>query len=284
MTKEQNRKDERKLIQLLRYTAVMFTLALTFLLVKAPEMAQASTVNYTINYETQILDASVNSGRVYLSIDKERTWESLEDSGYTVDISSLLQTKESYIYLKTSNSTTSTKVPLMAEPVNDMTITVTSAGITYSTSSGSTIEYQKGKNGPWVNLGTSGTLNTKPMEIKGATINFRTKALATRRAGKIVAVRISKKSTAPSVKFDGGKLSITGLKTTMQYRTPSGTWLPVTLADKANSVSVYLYNGITSITNATYASPFAATTLEFRVGQTQSSRLFFISCRVTMGT
>ncbi len=252
----------------MRYTATMFVLVVTFALIKMPETARASAVNYSINYETQILDASVNSARVYLSTDNEKTWESLEDSGYIVDISSLLKPKESYIYLKTSNSTASTRVTLMAEPINDMTINVTGSGITYATNSGAVIEYQKGKNGPWITLGVNGTLNTKPMEIKGATIYFRTKAIPTRRAGKIVSVKISKKPSAPSVKFDGGKLSITGLKPGMQYRTPTSGWLPITLADRANSVSIYVYNGTTSITNATYASPFAATTLEFRVPPT----------------
>ncbi len=284
MTKVQIRKYE--LIQSIRYIAVMFALALTFMLVKGPETAQASSVNYTINYETQILDASVNAGRVYLSVDNQKTWESLEDSGHTVDISSILQTKETYVYLKTSNSTVTTKVTLMAEPINDMVITVSSGSIVYSTNSGTVIEYQKGKNGPWITLGASGTLNTRPMEIKGATINFRTKATPARRAGKIVTVKISKRPTAPSVKFDGGKLSITGLKAGMQYRTPSGSWLPVVLADKANSISVYFYNGTTSITNATYASPFAATTLEFRVPATDkkaasSSRVIAVPAQPT---
>lgn len=268
MTKDQIRRNEQKLIPSIRYIAVMFVLALTFMLVKEPDTAQASTVNYTIDYEAQILNASSNSGRVYLSADNEKTWESLEDSGNIVDISTFLKTKESFIHLKSSNSTVSTKVPLMAEPVNDMTITVTGSGIVYSTSSGSTIEYQKGKNGPWINLGTSGVFNTKPMEIKGASISFRTKALPYRRAGKIVTVKISKRPTAPSVKFDGSKQSITGLKAGMQYRTPSGSWLPVTLANGTSSVSIYLYNGTTSITNATYQSPFVATTLEFRMPAT----------------
>jgi hypothetical protein len=268
MTKDQIRRNEQKLIPSIRYIAVMFVLTLTFMLVKEPDAAQASSVAYTIDYEAQILNASSNSGRVYLSSDNEKTWESLEDSGNIVDISTFLQTKESYIYLKTSNSTVSTKVTLMAEPVNDMTITVSSSGIIYSTGSGSTIEYQKGKNGPWINLGTSGILNTKPMEIKGASLSFRTKALPTRRAGKIVTVKVSKRPSAPSVKFDGSKLSVTGLKAGMQYRTPSGSWLPVTLSGSTNSVNIYFYNGITSITNATYQAPFAATTLEFRTPAT----------------
>lgn len=267
MKQEQNSKNERKLRQFIGYTTAVFVMALAFILAKAPDTALA-TVNYTINYETQMLDASLNSGRVYISTDKEKTWENLEDSGSLVDISSLLQTKESYIYLKTSNTTTSTKVTLMAEPVNDMIITVTGNGITYSTSSGTVIEYQKGKNGSWISIGVSGTLNTKAMEYKGATLNFRTKAIPTRRAGKIVSVKVSKKPTAPSVKFDGGKLSITGLKANMQYRTPTSGWLPVILADKANSVSIYAYNGTSSVTNATYTSAFAATTLEFRVPAT----------------
>lgn len=265
---ELRRKAKIKRIQPIRYIAVMFVLALAFVLIKEPETAQASAVNYTINYETQILDASSNSGRVYLSMDNEKTWESLEDSGNMVDISSLLQTKEIYVFLRTNNSPVSTKVTLMAEPEKDITITVTGNGITYSSNTGTPIEYQKGKNGPWITLGASGVFNTKPLEIKGATINFRTKALPNRRAGKIVAVKISKRPSAPSVKFDGNKLSITGLKAGMQYRTASSGWLPVILPDKANSASIYLFNGASSINNATYATPFASTTLEFRTPAT----------------
>ncbi len=269
MAKEQNRNEDRRLIYLLRYTAIIFALAVTFTLVKAPVTARASTVNYTINYETQLLDASLNSGRVYLSLDNQKTWESLEDSGSIVDLSSILQTKETYVYLKTNNSTVATKVTLMAEPTKDISVTLSGGSITYSNTLGIPIEYQKGKSGPWITLGVSGTMNTKPMEIKGATINFRTKAIATRRAGKIVTVKVSKRPTAPSVKMDGSKLSITGLKAGMQYRTPSSSWLPVILPDKTNSLSIYYFGGITSYTNATYASPFAATTLEFRVMATE---------------
>lgn len=268
MAKELRRKAFNKPIQSIRYLAVMFALALAFILVKEPETARASTVNYTINYETQLLDASNNSGRVYISLDNEKSWESLEDSGNVVDISSILQTKETYVYLRTNNSAVSTKVTLMAEPEKDIVITVTGNSITYSSNTGTPVEYQKGKNGPWITLNASGVFNTKPMEIKGATINFRTKAQPNRRAGKIVAVKIAKRPTAPSVKFDGSKLSITGLKPGMQYRTPSSGWLPVILGDKANSVSIYLFNGASSITNATYATPFAPTTLEFRTPAT----------------
>lgn len=257
-------KEGRKSSLFLKYIVPMFVLALAIAIGKTPEKASA-TVLYTINYETQTLDAHSSTGRVYMSTDKGKTWESLEDSSYIVDISSLLQTKEVKIYLKTNSSTSSQEVSLMAEPSNDITVVVSGSSLTYSTTSGVAIEYQKGKNGPWLTLGISGTMDTKPMEIKGASLNFRTKAIPTRRAGKIVAIKVSKRPSPPSVKLDGSRLCISSLKAGMQYRTAlSGTWLPVILADKTNSVSLYTFSGATSFNNATYTVPLLANTIEIR--------------------
>jgi hypothetical protein len=60
---------------------------------------------------------------------------------------------------------------------------------------------------------------TSLYELKGATLYFRTAAAESRRAGKIVSVKIPKRPTAPSVSLDAGKLCIKGLKSDQtQYR------------------------------------------------------------------
>ncbi|MDF2873316.1 MAG: hypothetical protein K0R05_4891 [Anaerocolumna sp.] len=53
---------------------------------------------------------------------------------------------------------------------------------------------------------------TSIYEIKGATLYFRTTATVAKRAGKTISLKIGKRPSAPSVKVDGSKLILTGLK------------------------------------------------------------------------
>lgn len=200
-----------------------------------------SGVNVRIDYIEEVAVITAGSGgstRFYMSTDK-KNWEVLGDSGI-VDVSNIISTKQVTIYFKGNKDTNIVEYPLAAED-KSLVVTfkvVSGAGIIAYTST-SPVEYKKGEFGTWKTAPNN--MSTAIYEIKGATLYYRTPATTTKRAGKIVTVKIPKRPTAPSVKLDGGKLSITGLKQgETQYRVGDSTnWVDFTSLDpKSKSITL----------------------------------------------
>lgn len=213
-----------------------------------------TSVNYVVNYQEETITVASGTGgsnKFYLSTDKQKTWELLENSTavsstITFDISNILKTKEVIIYFKGNKDTQPVEVTLQGE---DKSLKVTyivenSVGkLTYTTTK--PVEYRKGANGNWKTL--TGNLDTTIYEVRGANLYFRTKATVTDRAGKVVKVKIPKRGSAPGVKVDGTELTLTGMKTGMQYRlSNSNTWLTFQETDK-KEISIPSLLRITSI-------------------------------------
>ncbi|MGB4659441.1 MAG: hypothetical protein WBI07_09690, partial [Mobilitalea sp.] len=197
-------------------TALLVILGITF---ASEQQAQATTVTtgtqvgVVVDYleETAVVTAGTGgSTKFYISTDNEKSWEMIETYGI-IDISSMLAKKEVIVCFKGNKDTATNKVTLQAEDSTLKATYVVTNGvgsITFNTTA--QLEYRKGANGKWKT--TSGTMSTMMFEIKGATIFFRTPATTIKRAGKAVSVKVSKRPTAPSIKIDGGKLNISGLK------------------------------------------------------------------------
>lgn len=224
--------------------------------------ADTSYVTVAVNYinEEATVTSTNGSTKIYMSTDNQKTWELVDASG-VVDLSGLLTNKSVTIYFMGNKDTAATAFPLPAE---DQTLKVTysitaGVGSITTTATGSAIEFRKGSNGAWKTF--TSPMSTAIYEVKGATLYFRTAATVTTRAGKVVSVKISKRPTAPSVKLDGGKLSITGLKNgETQYRVGDNmTWTTFT-----STVSSVKYLTLSSLLGTTANMPTAAQTIEFR--------------------
>lgn len=221
----------RKVLILLLIFSVIFQGFITPKVTKADSLSQ---VNVSVNYIEEVINVLPGSGgstKFYMSTDNEKTWEMIEDTG-TVDISTLLSTKAVTLKFKGNKDQTVKEVTLAAEDK--------SLQVAYKVVSGSgliaftpvqNVEYKKGVNGTWKTA--SNLMPTSMYEIKGATLYFRTPATVDKRSGKVITVKIPKKPSAPSVKLDGSKLSITGLKPgETQYRVgDSTTWLTFNPSD-----------------------------------------------------
>jgi hypothetical protein len=256
---------------LLIIIALIFTTLSNSTAVGVSAETTGSQIKVTINYLEEIAVLTPGTGsstKFYMSTDKMKTWEMVET---TVDISTLLLAKDNIIYFKGNKDTNPVSTTILAE---DSTLKVTyqiTAGagkITFP--SGLPVQYRKGANGAWktaVNSSGVSIFNnagsTSIFEVRGATLYFRTAATEAKRAGKIITVKISKRPSAPSVKLDGSKLSITGLKLQeTQYRTgDSNEWKLFQSSDsKAKSIDLQtLFN-----LSATQNTPIPAGTAEFR--------------------
>lgn len=212
--------------------------------------ASGGRLNVKVNYKSEsiIIEDNNYNNRYYLSMDNMKSWEGLDDL-QTIDISTLLKVKDTTIYLKGDKDSNPTPVILQGE---DKSLKVlykiyNEKGKIFVTGDSSReVEYRVGGNGSWNNFSSS--FETAPYEIKGATLHFRTKAIETKRAGKIVNLKIPKRPTAPSVKVDGSKLCITGLKSGLtQYRTVDGNWRTFESSDsKIKTVDLRALLGVTS--------------------------------------
>ncbi|MDF2941374.1 MAG: hypothetical protein K0S01_232 [Herbinix sp.] len=221
------------------------------------------TVNY-LTEEATITTISGGSTKFYMSTDKMKTWEVVNA---IVDISTLLVPKENIIYFKGNKDKNALSVTLPAEDSTfNATYQIVAGNGKIEFPRGIAVEYRKGANGAWKTaLDQSGNPlflasgSTAIFEVKGATLYFRTPATAIKRASKMVTVKISKRPSAPSVKMDGSKLSITGLKAkeTLYRVGDSIDWKPFTPTDlKSKSIDLYTLFGSTSDPRVAFSAGF----------------------------
>lgn len=224
--------------------------------------ADTAYVTVSANYiDEELYVASTNgSTKVYMSTDNQKNWELIDVSG-KVDISGLLSKKAVTIYFMGNKDTAATAYTLPAEDQSlKVTYSITAGvGSITATATGSAIEVRKGTNGAWKTANFP--MSTSIYEIKGATLYFRTAPTAQTRAGKAVTVKIPKRPSGPSVKLDGSKLSITGLKSgATQYRVgDSMTWITFT-----STTSSAKYLSLSTLLGAAANTATAAQTIEFR--------------------
>jgi hypothetical protein len=238
-----------------------FLLAVVLLAMNKPVTVFAtsvtgSVVNVSVNYieETATVSSTTGSTKFYISIDKQKTWEDIpmEGANGVVDISGLLSTKAVDIYFKGNKDTGVKTLTLMAEPNTVTAAYVVNYGagyINYKTT-GTPVEYRKGVNGQWKT--PTASFPTAKYELKGATLQFRSVATVDTRAGKVITVKIPKRPAPPSVKVDGSKLLISGIKANdTQYYDPSSGWRYVTTDKNTKTISLYDLAKIGSPTNST---------------------------------
>lgn len=191
--------------------------------------------------ETAIVTAGPGgSTKFYISTDNMKTWEYI-DYASAIDLSGIMSSKPVTVYFKGNKDTNPLKVDLPGED-NSLKVkyeVVDGVGRIVFSNSSLPVEYRKGSNGVWKSA--SNNMPTIQYELKGASLQFRTVATASRRAGKIVTVKIPKRPAAPSVSLDASKLVIKGLKAGQtQYRVGDATnWTTFSPPDgKSNSIDI----------------------------------------------
>lgn len=206
---------------------------------KAEASSQINTgeLSVSVDYLEEVATINAVSGsstKYYLSNDGKKTWDLIDPSG-SVDISTILQRKETTIYFRGNKDAIPTPITLQAEDssLKAKYQVISGEGSIILSGTSNPVEYRKGTNGRWKTA--SSPLSTTIYELKGATLYFRTVATATRRTGLTVSVRISKKPSAPSIKLDGSRLYFTGLKNGLtEYRVgESLIWKTFTPRDPA---------------------------------------------------
>ncbi|MHB8127587.1 MAG: hypothetical protein ACYDEX_01115 [Mobilitalea sp.] len=201
-----------------------------------------------------------NSTKFYMSTDKMKTWDIVETSG-VVDISAILTTKETIVYFKGNKDG---KPYVLTIPAEDSNLKVTyriASGEGKIELSSLPVEYRKGVNGVWKTASIS--IPTSIYELKGAALFFRVPATVGKRAGKTITLKIAKRPAAPSVKLDGSKLKISGIKVgETQYRVGEATaWTPTTLLNTSmKTMDLYTLLGAGTTVN----TPIPAGIIEFR--------------------
>ena len=175
------------------------------------------------------------STKFYFSQDKKKTWQLIDHPNGKMDLAIFMKTSDNIIYFKGNKDESPVEVKIPKEEKN--------LKVTYyvennqgklkleNTSSNQSVQYRKGKDGQWIDY--TG-LDLRDYEITGFTLQFRTRASVTQRAGKIVSVKIPKRPNPPSIKVDYSKFCISGLKPGVtQYRLAgSGQWLEFNPTDK----------------------------------------------------
>lgn len=263
-------REAREIFKPIQYIVPLFLLMTILLIWNKPTTVLATSttgtmVNVFVDYADETARVTAGPGgsnKFYISIDKQKTWQDVYWDG-VVDISTLFSTKAVDIYFKGNRDTAVKTVTLMAEPNNVKAAYVIKDGIgtiSYSVS-GAAIEYRKGTNGHWRT--PPANFLTYMYEIKGATLQFRSAANTATRAGKIITVKIPKRPAPPSLKVDGSKLLISGIKANVtQYFNPDrGIWEFVTTNTKDKTVSLYTLTKTNAIAN----TPIPAGAYEFRV-------------------
>lgn len=235
-SKEANR--NLKAFKRLLIVAFIFAFVVTPILENVKVVKAATLLVVSVDYTDEsvnVIKGAGNSTKFYMSTDGKKTWESIEEGKN--DISAILSTKQLTVYFKGNKDTE--PVPLVI-PAEDKSLApaykvVTGSGrIEFTAPAGTTVQYRKGQNGSWMTAVSP--LYTLIYETKGATLYFRTAPTTALRAGKVVTVKVPKKPNAPSVKLDGSKLCVSGLKSgASEYRVGDNLiWTPFTSATKAN--------------------------------------------------
>lgn len=205
-----------------------------------PVVEGAVTVN--VNYKTELITiskGSKNSSKFYISTDKQKSWQLLENKKgepkSTIDLCMFLKTSATTLYFKGDKDITPVEVEI---PKEDNSLKVTyfiqnNMGTLKFENVSTSLEYRRGTNGQWKTYYQS-ELDLSDYEVTGYTLQFRTMASETKRAGKIINVKIPKRQNPPSVKVDYGKFVISGLKQgTTQYRLAGSTqWITFNPQDK----------------------------------------------------
>lgn len=266
----QMNKSIRKSLLVKRIITLAIVFSALFIILgpaKAILAATGSQVRVDINYIEETATVSAGSGgstKLFMSTDNQKTWDLIDSTG-VVDIVPMLKTKEVSVFFKGNKDTNPLEVKLQAEN-KDVKVAYTvekqgngeMAGVI--TVNGA-MEYKKGTNGAWKPISTK--LYTSMYEIKGATLYFRIPATVNTRASKVVSIRVPKKPTAPSVKLDGSKFQITGLKKgETQYRVGDNTaWIDFApLDNKTKTLDLAVLFG----SGANNNTPIPGGTIEFR--------------------
>lgn len=259
-------------------------------------VAEAKVVA-TVDYLEEEITASTSGSAIYVSTDKEKSWDRLEDTFVSgghltvrMDISTILSSKPVKVYFRSNLLDTSDEVELqgLSSIKGKYGMNTSGASITITQiPDGRVVEYRKGNASTWksitgntskttVSAGTA-TLMVNEYTLKGATFTFRLKAAANQRVGKEIKVKVGKKANAPNAKVDGSKLMITGLSQgKAEYRTTlNGAFTKV---DKkavyqseifgVSAASVKVSGTGLTISQAGVTVPMRGGTLELRTAQT----------------
>ncbi|MBE5959980.1 MAG: hypothetical protein E7256_01125 [Lachnospiraceae bacterium] len=228
-----------------------------------------SSLKVEVNYLNETITISGNgSSSVYMSTNKGKTWEVLES--LTLELSCYMKTSETVLYFKKAGENTPY---ILTIPKEEKTLTAkyvvgkNGGAVQLSVTAG--VEYRKGTNGDWRDYPSN--FSTKPYENTGYSLQFRTKATQTKRAGKIVSVKITKRPVAPSITVDYSGLFLKGLKSgTMEYRvTPSTGWTTFTVpTGHASLLDLYTVLNKVSGTIDKTVTPLSAGTVEVRTKAT----------------
>lgn len=256
---------QKYLCNVMRILTAVFILVVLFNFSVKEEVAYAdanSQVNVVVDYLEEIITVTAGTGgstKFYISTDNMKSWEVIESK---IDMSSLLASKEVPIYFRGNKDQNANLVKLQTED-NSLKVSykvVNGVGYIEFTAS-QPVEFRKGSNGTWkpaVNM-----MPTSMYELKGTTLYFRTVATIAKRPGKIVTLKVPKRPSPPSVKLDGGKLYISGLRQNeTQYRVGDNTdWITFKTSDgKARTLDLTALLGGNTSTN----QPIPAGIVEFR--------------------
>lgn len=234
-----------------------------------------SQVNVSVDYQNEVATVTpgvAGSTKFYMSTDNQKTWEMLDATTngiiYTasVDISTMLSTKDVVVYFKGNKDTVANQVTLPAPDSSLVATYQVSGGVGRVVVNTVGVEYRNGQYGAWKPVGNYNYVTTSNYEIKGTTLYFRIAATPGKRSGKIITVRVPKRPSAPSVKFDGSKFVFTGLKYGVtQYRVGDETaWITFQPLNNNKAVSIDLKELLASRIPANY-DHFPAVTVEFRM-------------------
>lgn len=245
-------------------TQTVTTSAITVTPTQDPETEVMISLDY-INETMTITKGPKNSTSFYISQDKQKTWEVIENTNGKLDLSIFMKTSDNFIYLKGDKDKKVVEVKIPKEDNGLKVNYVVEAGVgklSFTNAVGS-LEYRKGVNSAWKVY--SGTIDLKDYEVNGYSLQFRTMALTTTRAGKIVSVKIPKRPTPPSISTDYSKFTISGMKSGVtQYRIAgSSNWITYETADskiKTLDLSTLLLPKGSSLNTL----PIPVATLEFR--------------------
>ena len=202
-----------------------------------------------VNYLTETIYVSpgVNhSTKLYFSQDKMKTWELIESSNGTLDVTVFMKSSDNIIYFKGNRDT---EVVELLIPRENGSLKVqyknqNGTGYLNFENANGPLEYRKGSGGDWRDY--SGTLDLSNYEITGYTLQFRQKATVSNRAGRIVNVKITKRKVAPRLKVDYSKMMLSGLKPgeTLYRKSDTTEWkvfLPINEKDKAITLYDFLF-------------------------------------------